>query len=163
LIGSNNVSTFPAAMKLVRELRQLSILVNSLLKEVDPGQHAAFVQLNECLNEKYPGAATLRALDPLLPVGRSIIFNRATPMHKDFLDPVQGWAILIALGTAKGAVLHIPKLGIRIKYDPGTIIFIRGHLLEHEVEMFDGNQRITVAFFTHSSIFNEFGIVLPHL
>jgi hypothetical protein len=40
----------------------------------------------------------------------------------DNLDALEGWAVLVALGTARGAYLHIPALGIRIPYEPGSIM-----------------------------------------
>jgi hypothetical protein len=163
LIGAKDVKTFPAAMALIRELKQPSLLVNFLFEEIDPGQFAAHVKLNEELAKRYPAAEAIRSFDPIMPLGRSVIFNRATPLHSDRLDPVQGWAVLVALGDAKKGRLWIPRLNLKIDYEPGTIIFIRGQLLEHEVLMFDNGQCISIAFFTHTAIWEEFDIILLYL
>jgi hypothetical protein len=147
-------------MQLVNKLKYLSLLINVLLKHINLDYHSTLFELNKKLKKRYPASATMKSVDPLLPVSQTIIFNRVTPLHTDNLDTLEGWAVLVALSTAKGSYLHTPSLGIRILYKPGLIIILRGHILGHKVEIFDKEQQITITIFTHSMLFREFKVVI---
>ena len=41
------------------------------------------------------------------------------------------------------------------------MIFLRGGILPHEVEAWEGGQRVLLAHFTHKSLWDEFGHCLP--
>lgn len=98
------------------------------------------------------------AIDPLLMEGRAIIYNRTTPNHGDVRDPRIGWSCLVLLGLTTWGTLFIRRLNLRVRYKPGDIVWIRGHILEHEVEVWEGPQRICIAHFTHNSLFTFFGV-----
>jgi len=68
---------------------------------------------------------------------------------------------LVALGDFQGGGSFIPRLNLRMFYQPGTIILLRGHILPHEVEVFSEGQRISIAHFTHESLWRELGLELP--
>ena len=46
-------------------------------------------------------------------------------------------------------------------YVLGTLILLRGHILPHEVEAWEGGQRVCVAHFTHQSLWDQFGMKCP--
>jgi hypothetical protein len=94
--------------------------------------------------------------------GRAIMFNRQTPLHPDRLDPFTSWAIMIALGDFQnGGDLYVPRLKLRIRFLPGDMIAIRGRILPHEVEAWSGGQRVSIAHFTHQSLWDSFGMTCP--
>jgi hypothetical protein len=162
-VGSHmlqSTSTFAATSELIEDLQLLSYLANFYLEAIDPKVYRAHVELNNKILQKYAFARMLHNVDPLLQTGRSLIFNRMTPDHADMSDHPCGWSILFCLGTAKGGWLVIRRLGIRIYYDPGAVIIVRGRILHHHVEGFDEGQRVIVAHFTHETSFHEFDVEL---
>ncbi|EJD35677.1 hypothetical protein AURDEDRAFT_43138, partial [Auricularia subglabra TFB-10046 SS5] len=80
--------------------------------------------------------------------GRSLIYNRATPLHADRRDPKQNLTPILTVGDYSTGTLYIPELGLEIAYEPGTLVLLRGGLLKHRVE-FNGGQRIGIAHFLH--------------
>ncbi|KAJ8579255.1 hypothetical protein M405DRAFT_754724 [Rhizopogon salebrosus TDB-379] len=103
----------------------------------------------------------LQSIDELSWEGRSVQYNRQTPLHPDSTDPPSAWVALVALGKFKGGSLFIPRLNLVLYYEPGTIIFIRGHILPHEVLAFHDGQRVSIAHFTHESLWNEMKMKCP--
>jgi len=153
---------FSQSMQLIEDLAFLSHGINAALQAVDPKQFEALVCLRDAVHVKYPYARALATLDPLVMEGRAIMFNRQTPCHLDRLDPLRGWAAMITVGLFdKGGTLWIPRLRLRIRYLPGDVILIRGRILPHEVEAWSGGQRISIAHFTHMSLWNFFGMTCP--
>lgn len=115
----------------------------------------------EKVREKYPHARALAALDPLQMEGRAIMFNRKTPVHPDRQDPHRSWALLVTLGQCCGGKMYIPRLNLRLRYDPGDLVAVRGKPLPHGVEAWSGGQRISIAHFTHQSLWDEFDLTCP--
>lgn len=148
-------------MKLLDEMALVSTRINYGLSLIDEPHFAAHQALQKAVHEAYPHARALNAVDPLIMEGRAIMWNRQTPLHPDRLDPVQSWAVLLVSGEFKGGHLFIPKLRLRLRYLPGDMIFLRGCILPHEVESWEGGQRVSIAHFTHQSLWNEFNLELP--
>jgi hypothetical protein len=139
----------------------LSHKINSWLKYLDPQQYMALEQLRRAVHERYPFAKAINSIDPLLFEGRAIMWNRQTPLHGDKTDPIRSWVVLVVLGKFRKGHLFIPRLNLRLFYEPGTVIILRGHLLPHEVEAWEGGQRISMAHFTHESLWREFNMECP--
>jgi hypothetical protein len=110
--------------------------INHLLKHLDIVQHSALMTLRSAVHRKYTFARAVDSVDPLLFEGRAIMWNRQTGLHGDYTDPVRAWVALVVLGAFKKGDLVIPRLNLRLSYEPGTIVLIRGlgHILPHEVE-----------------------------
>jgi hypothetical protein len=133
--------------------------MNAALSFIDPDAHRAHLKLREELVKTYPHARGRAVIDPSLFLGRSVIYNRQTPNHFDRRDPITGWTPLVVFGRFTGGSLHIRRLGIRMSFLPGTCIWIRGRVLAHEVEVFEGGQRVSIAHFCHQSVWDAMGIV----
>lgn len=146
------------ATSLISKLELLDLRLNTLLEEIDPKQYQLMVQLHNALQDCYPHMKAWSSIDKALWEGRSIHFNRQTPLHPDSADPVQAWVALVALGEFKKGHLFIPRLNLRLFYEPGTIILFRGHILPHEVEAFEDGQRVSIAYFTHETLWKSAGI-----
>jgi hypothetical protein len=70
-----------------------------------------------------------------------------------------GYAGLYAAGDFKtGGHVFFPRLRLRVRLLPGDFILIRGRVLEHEIEAFDGGQRISIPHFTHTSLWRDCGL-----
>lgn len=152
---------FGKSAMLVDELTVLSHRINALYRAIDPTQYDALVNINARLEKFYPHLKALAAIDPCVFEGRAIMFNRRTPVHRDSKDPLKGWAILVVLGDFTQGYLFIPRLNLRLRYRPGDVVALRGRILEHEVEMWVGGQRISIAHFTHQSKWDEAGEEYP--
>lgn len=152
---------FGKSASLVSKLSILSHRINAIYEAIDKPQYDALVHLNQRLETVYPHLKALAAIDPCVFEGRAVMFNRRTPRHLDTKDPLKGWAILVVLGDFTEGYLFIPRLNLRLRYRPGDIVALRGRILAHEVEMWVGGQRISIAHFTHQSKWEEAGEECP--
>ena len=155
-------SQFSTTTTAVAEMQSLSLLVNTLLEKIDPSQFEALKTLHTKICRRYPAVQAMSSIDPLLMEGRAIMFNRKTPPHTDSLDPLRAWATMITFGNfTQGGECYIKRLRLRIRYLPGDAIIIRGRILEHEVEEWGPGQRISIAHFTHSSLWTSEDMTCP--
>lgn len=146
-----------ASTRVIRDMNLLSHRVNELLRCLDPTFHQHLQTLRDHLKAE-PGLAALESIDPLLMEGREFLFNTKMGVHMDRYDPKLGWAVLVALGSFKGGYLSLPQLRYRVRLEPGDIILLRGRVVKHSIESFTGGPRINVPHFTHTSLWNKYGI-----
>lgn len=160
LPSANNFKTatsFSKIQRLVAALQGLAIRLNKVLEIIDFEMHKMHQELREAMLKDLVDRI-LTTHDLLLWVGRSIIFNRATPYHTDKRDNPWDWTPLITLGTSKGGDLCLPRLKTKLFYEPGTVVFVRGGAVEHGVESFTG-QRIAIAHFIHKEAWAKYGLI----
>lgn len=155
-----NVMTFGKCRQLVNELKLTSHRMNTILQLIDEPAYDASKELRSRL-DKLPYHRTLTSIDNLLWEGRSIIFNRTTPNHRDRRDMEAAWTPLLTAGEYEGGDLRLEGLGTDLSYGPGSIIFIRGGIMKHEVLDWEGRQRIAVAHFTHKYFWERLGVTYP--
>ena len=157
-----NCSQFSAAVDAISSMDILSRGINKILESIDKPQYDALVALHEVACHHSGVMKMLSSIDPLLMEGRAIMYNRKTPPHADRQDPYRGWAVMITFGNfTTGGTLYIRRLRLRIRYLPGDVVVLRGRLLEHEVEEWGLGQRVSIAHFTHESLWRHFGMVCP--
>ncbi|KDQ61846.1 hypothetical protein JAAARDRAFT_45327 [Jaapia argillacea MUCL 33604] len=157
-VGHPNLNSVCGMCDNLQELSVTSSRINSLIEQVDPSYYAQLQILQSRILKKYPYARALNAIDPLLMEGRAIMFNRRTPLHADHADPHGSWAVLFVTGIFTVGYLFIPQLNLRLRYRPGDVVLLRGRELPHEVEAWVGGQRISIAHFTHQSVWDEHGV-----
>lgn len=151
---------FSAALQLLDELGLTSSRINYGLKCIDSEYYQQHLLLQEAVHCKYPHTRAINAVDPLVMEGRAIMWNRQTPLHPNRLDPPQSWAVLVC-GPFQKDYLFIPHLNLRLRYQGGDMVFLQGGILPHEVEAWEGGQQVSLAHFTHKSLWDEFGLSLP--
>ncbi|TFK64804.1 hypothetical protein BDN72DRAFT_774126 [Pluteus cervinus] len=150
------------AANVVKAANHLSHMINRALELIDEDQYKALMDLQQRCVEKYAHVEALNAIDPLVYEGRAIMFNRQTPAHVDKQDPKRSWATMITLGDfTAGGNLRIERLNLTIRYLPRDVVILRGRLLQHEVQAWSGGRRISIAHFTHESLWKEFGMTCP--
>lgn len=148
-------------MKALWDLRVTAQRLNQVLRLLDPKAADQYEKLREAAIRAHSYLRAFNALDPSYWMGRAILFNSQTPPHRDKKIPPAEWTALHAGGKfTKGGCLYVRELKLRIRYLPGDLIFIRGWFLTHEVELWEGGQRISVAYFTHESLWKQFGLRL---
>ncbi|KAJ7823111.1 hypothetical protein B0H13DRAFT_1919781 [Mycena leptocephala] len=138
----NTGKAFSASLNLIHQLRLVSIRVNAMLKYADPVHFVECQQLRKEAETRHYFLQVIGADNPLQMEGRELMYNRQTPLHPDKSDHKNGWAVLVIVGPFKD----------------GTMIMVRGKILPHEVEAFSDGQRITIAHFTHRSMWAECGM-----
>lgn len=147
--------------ELFKSLELVSHRVNAVLKIVDPVFHTNLMHLRTAMEQKYAIAKCMNAVDPLLLEGREVLYNRLSGLHFDSQDPKLAYAVLLTAGNFKGGYIWIPLLKLRIRLEPGDLVLVRGRVLEHQIEEWEGGQRISIPHFTHTSMWRSCG--LEHL
>lgn len=149
---------FAEQCSLIRDLQGISQRVNAAIETVDPEHYAHAVNLRKQIEDKFPFASALNRIDPLVYEGREILYNVSVGLHFDRTDPPLSWVVDCALGYHTGGYFVCPQLGLRIRLEPGDIVMIRGRMVQHRVEDWNGGQRITVPHFTHSATWRMMGL-----
>jgi hypothetical protein len=148
-------------MKALWEFRVVTKRLNRVLELLDPSAALQYQKFRKAATLAYPYLRAFDAVDPSYWLGRVILFNSQTPRHQDSRNPPAEWTPLHAAGDfTEGGSLFMEDLNLRIRYLPGDLIFIRGRLLTHEVEQWEGGQRISAAYFTHESLWTQLGLRL---
>jgi hypothetical protein len=150
-------TAFTTTCQLFEELNLLSHRINEAFRFLDPDFYSKLLELRKRANSE-PVVRALNEIDCLLLEGREFLFNRLSGPHTDSQDPQLGWAVLFALGNFKGGYVYFPTLGLRVRLEPGDAVLIRGRVVKHGIEAWEGGQRISVPHFTHTSLWRQFGM-----
>ncbi|KAF9545935.1 hypothetical protein CPC08DRAFT_649217 [Agrocybe pediades] len=89
----------------------------------------------------------------------NIISNRQTPVHRDNGTFYAALDTLLSVGSYKEGVFHLPSLGIKLAYPPGTMIGMASRVLPHAAS-FEGN-RACLAFYTRQNVMEKLGVLCP--
>ncbi len=147
---------------LYQKLNLLSKKINETIRMVDPTFFKALTQLHDIATKRHASLAAWTSVDPLLLEGRELLFNRISGRHRDHQDPKLAYAGLYAAGNfTSGGRIFFPQLNLRVRLLPGDFVLLRGRVLIHEIEAWDGGQRISIPHFTHTSLWRDCG--LAHL
>jgi hypothetical protein len=130
----------------------LSHRMNEGIRCSDPVHFGHAQELRARVEREHAFARTTGILDPSVYEGHEILMNVRSTIHVDRQDPKKSFAGMAALGYHRGGYLVLPQLGLRIRLEPGDFVLIRGRMLQHFVEDWEGGQRISIPYFTHSSV-----------
>jgi hypothetical protein len=89
------------------------------------------------------------------------IVNRVTPRHRDHGGAPTHLDTLVSAGRHEGAYLEVPDLGLRLKYDPGTVVIIAGRILSHRVPMWAEGERICFAYYMKDNVHEHYRVGRP--
>ena len=154
-------TTLSKTCELLKSLELVSHRINTVLKIVDPEFYTNLMHLHTAMEQKHAISKCMNAVDPLLYEGREVLYNRISGLHYDSQDPYLAYAALLTAGHFKGGYIWIPLLKLRIRLEPGDLVLIRGRVLQHQIEEWEGGQRISIPHFTHTSFWRSAG--LEHL
>lgn len=150
---------FAKTAELYQKFDHLSKLINEAIQVVDPQFFTVLTELYKVAIAKHPSLAAWASVDSLLLEGRELLFNRRSGRHRDSQDPLLAYAGLYAAGNfTTGGCLYFPQLNLRVRLLPGDFVLIRGRVLEHEIEAWEGGQRISIPHFTHTSLWRNCGL-----
>lgn len=160
--GFSSTTSATATARLWKSLETLSWHINEGIRLLDQPLYDGLTLLRQRSEDRHPILKALNHIDPLLLEGREIYFNRQSGLHTDSHDPPKGFAVLtVAGGPFTGGYLRVPQLRVRLRLHPGDLIYLRGRILKHEIEPWEGGTRIAMPHFTHTSLWREAG--LEHL
>jgi hypothetical protein len=77
----------------------------------------------------------------------SVIFNRETEVHRDGKGFAPFYDLIATVGRYTGGRFEVPGIGLRFRYDPGTLVGLCGKALEHGAAEVDGDRFCVVQFF----------------
>ena len=150
---------FSRTAELYRKFDFLSKKINETTQLVDPKFFDAFTQLHQKAKAKHPSLAAWSGVDPFLFEERELLLNRISGRHRDSQDPKLAYAGLYAAGNfTSGGHLFFPQLNLRVRLLPGDFVLLRGRVLEHQIEAWEGGQRISIPHFTHTSLWRDCGL-----
>jgi hypothetical protein len=153
-------------MTWLTEMTETSALIGGILSIVHPELYQAGMEALKKLSE-----------DPFLVVkharymeiyqhwssafsGISVITNRETPIHRDLQARHQWYDVLVTLGEYTDGRMELPSLGIRLEYNPGTVVALAGKMIPHGVCQCDG-ERVCLAYFMRDNVHERAGVHAP--
>ena len=134
----------PEVHEWLRQSEPMEWLVNAILSVVHPDLH----QVGLAAKQAYEIGATSNKPYSWLSVfsGIDVIVNRLTSPHRDAGGTASSYDLLLTLGEGF-ANLHLADAGAQLAYAPGTLVFLTGKVLEHEVPEWEGGERAVVAHY----------------
>ena len=152
---------FAKTANLYHKFDLLSKKINEAIELINPVFFAALTELHKRTIAKHPSLAAWSAVDCLLFKGHEL-FNRLSGRHRDSQDPPLAYAGLYAADNfTSGGYVYFHQFNLRVRLLPGDFLLIRGRVLNHEIEVWEGGQRIGIPHFTHTSLWHNCG--LEHL
>jgi hypothetical protein len=85
-----------------------------------------------------------------------VIVNRITCAHCDSGSAPAFYDLLTSSDTHQTCTFQIANMGFGMSYAPGTVIAIAGKVLLHEVEKWEGGERICIAHYMRDMVLDWF-------
>jgi len=142
-----------------------SALVGGILSVVHPELYSAGIECLRVLNNDPGSVHKGKALAAVLKVWSSpftaitTISNRETPYHRDNGSAHSWLDILVALGEYENGRIEFPGLGMRLKYDPGTVVAFTGRVLQHGASC--PGDRACIVYHMKLNVVEKLGATLP--
>ncbi|KAG9122779.1 hypothetical protein FRC07_000700 [Ceratobasidium sp. 392] len=160
----------------LNEARLYHMLMNYGLSQIFPVLFRAHLLMRSKLQAKFPAVNAASTNNPnvmsgalydlynlnrltIINIGASYIYNRHTSLHTDHREGEKGISPLVVMGNCKTGRLAVPRLGLKLDYLPGALVFLRGRLLDHEVvDWKEDGDRICLAHFNHETEWKNSGV-----
>ncbi|KAF8996587.1 hypothetical protein BDZ89DRAFT_1148944 [Hymenopellis radicata] len=128
-----------ASAKFLQDIQPTSWMVNEAVRLCDPQLYLNTHRMRTALEKKHPITRLYGQCDALLFEGRELLFNRQSDLHTDSRDPPGAFAGLLVAGEPfSGGDIHLPSLRAKFRLWPGDFILIRGRILPHKIEYWEG-------------------------
>ena len=144
-------------------ITEVEKLCNLILHLTCPDLHQAGVS---ALDEIFLGKNMHREYDnislwPSCFTGMQVIVNRTTPRHRDKGGSPTLYDLLVSAGTHTTAKFKLPEIGLELSYLPGAVVILCGRVFLHEVEDWEGGERICVAHMMKDNVHDRQDIPRP--
>jgi hypothetical protein len=88
----------------------------------------------------------------------SVMVNQVSPFHLD----IQGWPqwldLLVSIRDHEELDMVLPTIGLRLWYDPGSVLAMSGQLIKHGVGPVSGNRGV-VSFYMRDNVHDHMDVV----
>ncbi|KAG8681418.1 hypothetical protein FRC08_015653 [Ceratobasidium sp. 394] len=159
---NKSAQAFSSIQEFLKATMEQSTLLNYVFSVLEFNSYRAHLEMKTVLKARLASAKTLSTWNPFVMMGASYIYSRRTPLHFDNKEAPEGWALLVVMGDCTTGYLAVPRLGIKFSYLPGTVVLLRGRILDHEVVGWGGEgNRICIAYFNHVSEWEFSGVQPP--
>jgi hypothetical protein len=139
-----------AARKWSAQFHESSSLISAILSVIHPKLYSAarqvLIRLGNQSDLRDAAAQWASVFN-----GVQVIGNRTTPIHRDLKSRSEWYDMLASIGPYTESDMVLRNIGVRLRYNSGTIIGIGGRLIEHGVEDFEG-ERICFAYFMRANV-----------
>lgn len=141
----------------ISQMKESSALLGAVIGVIHPQMYMAG---KEAINRLWDGTVTVDKSETLEEILRSwstpfnalsVINNRETPLHRDNGGCHAWFDLLATVGEYKGARMNLPGLGLRLGYEPGTVVAFSGRLLQHGVSRVTG-ERACIAYYMREMV-----------
>ena len=142
-----------------------SALIGGIMSIVHPELYAVGIKCLKAINEGRHSIYKGKALAVVLKLWSSpftamtVISNRDTPYHRDNGSAHEWLDIMVALGEYENGQIEFPGLGMRFKYDPGTVVAFTGRVLRHGANC--PGDRACIVHHMKERVVEELGITKP--
>lgn len=126
-------------------ISRLSAFVSTLFAAIDPKAYREYRDAYVQMARDLPVLQNLDSGNPMQCfAGYYLVLNLQTLLHRDCMDPRNGWVAMAVFGDYEGGELYLPDLCIRLPYKKGDIVFVRSWALRHFVSAFKGVRYVIV-------------------
>lgn len=152
-----------AGMRFIRDIGPLEILCNAVIALISPGLYDVGLSSMRQVRAGYEMASRHPVVDswPSVFQAMQVIVNRSTIAHRDDKAFNTAYDLLVSLGTHRNARLRIRDLGTSLLYKPGAMIALSGRMLIHQVEEWEGGERICLAHFMRDNVHQRQHLARP--
>ncbi|KDQ52630.1 hypothetical protein JAAARDRAFT_138508, partial [Jaapia argillacea MUCL 33604] len=146
-------------------LHRSTTLVNTIYAVTQPGHYEgakmAMAHVRKHIKLNHPEYISASESWSSVFTGLTLVSNCVIVPHLDKKGLTSGYDLLVSAGTHRKAVLKVQNLGPKIAYGPSTMVELCGRFLIHEVEDWEGGERLCFAHYLRDSVFEVAGIADP--
>lgn len=157
-----------ASLNWCRDNRFLSALIGGVLKIIHPELHEIATTALTSLRLSQPTVRPWildgedRRMEDVLDAwfhpfsAVSLMVNRATPCHRDVGGRNSWTDILLTMGEYEDGRLELPGLGVRLRYEPRTVVGLLGKVVRHGASEVRG-ERMCLAYYMRDKVHERLG------
>jgi hypothetical protein len=147
-------------------MRDTSALIGAILSIIHPDLYDGGVATLLALGEKEEAMKEYDMFMHLMQSwssvfsGMSVVSCRESPVHRDVQSMHAWFDILCNFGQHSDGRMGLPSLGVRLEYNPGTMVGLAGRVVSHGVAQTEG-KRVCLAYFMRDKVHERAGIKAP--
>lgn len=152
----------------LKDIYEMSAFVGAILSVIHPDLYESGIKSLEAIAEKpeHIRESEEDVLDILRIWGSpfnvlSVISNRECPFHRDVNARIPWYDILCSFGTYTGGRMELPGFGIRLAYDPGSMVGLAGRVVRHGVSEAEG-ERVCLTYFMRDAVQEKLQVRAGH-
>ena len=148
----------------ITDVQESSAILSAMLRVMHPELYQAGRDAIGGMRDQAPlGSHQRTVLDAWSSVFTAVqvISQRETPEHRDNGSRATWYDLLVTLGGYTNLYLELPGIGVRVRYDPGSVVAIAGKILRHRVAKANA-WRICYAYFMRDKVHSSLQIRAPH-